>query len=241
MEKMLFSRMPSEIQALIVEVEETIGSEIGFQKRDEALAQRLSVGGLAMIETGLRRGDPYAVIHLPASGDFSDHSLAHEVLHAHRNMVGRVWRLTDGAGRLSAVPSAIENDLEHMQILPVEMALFSEARAYWSKDFDRLLDWANLRNTVAEGLSRATLLRWKALVEMTFPDHPKFSILDAVIDQEGLGRDANKLMEKLIRVGKNKRAAATAVVQFSQLDPSMFALERYVPKEGRVERTSLPS
>jgi len=241
-----FLALPEELRREAEAVEEAIGGNITTQPMGADVEQMLGRGDLAAMDCGIVRGRAYATVHVPRSGVIDVRTLGHEIMHAHRNLVEQVWQL-QGASGLSKIPAFIENDLEHLVIVRREIELFSDAKAAWESDFRRNISGLvqqSRRNDLSAGDTlnlRFSMLRaWLVTTQLT-PGLAESDELMAELDRRGFRRDTANIISSYRKVAGDKEAAAAMMVRFAKLDPDKFALMRFRPQQGAVERKALPA
>lgn len=237
--------LPAELRYELMETEAAIGAHIGVRPlgaRDIALIRR---GDVCAMETGVELGVFYANLLVPPSKEIARHVLAHEVMHAHRNLVKSVWRLVDASGDEKSLPTGIENDLEHLVIIPREIGFFPEACAYWHQEWSSRID-DQLASLVATDryermAAKGNTIRLWLTLEQVMPSHNRRSELESAINAAGYGRDATNVIKAYNRAQPNKIALAAMAVRFAGLPIQMFGAARYLPAEHRIERRNLPA
>ncbi len=228
-----------------METEAAIGAQIGVRPlaaRDIALSRR---GDVFSIETGMKRGVSYANLLVPPSQEIEPHVLAHEVMHAHRNLVQSVWRLVDAFGEQKSLPTVIENDLEHLVIIPREIGFYPEAFDYWHREWSSRIDdhLCSLRATgqYEKMAAKGDAIRLWLTLEQVMPSHALRCELQAAINAAGYGRDSTNIIKAYNRAKPSKLELAAMAVRFANLPIERFAAERYLPAEHSIERKNLPA
>jgi len=246
MDSRLLALLPSELVTEVAAVEEAIGSTIGIKappKYDPLLSRRPE---LVAIETGMIAGRSYANLLIPTGVDLKAHTLAHEVMHAYRNLVQRVWRLIDASGQERLFPTMIENDLEHLFIVPRELDLFPEARVYWEAEWTAKVTqqaFEDLQQTERpfDALAmRGNLLRLSLTLEQVLPDLPAREVLLQGLATSGLSRDAENLSRSYHKADGSKPALAAMSLRFARLPFDRFRLARYLPAARTIETRAIP-
>lgn len=245
MDNRFVGMLPAELRYELMETEAAIGAPIGVRPlaaRDIALSRR---GDVFSIETGMERGVYYANLLVPASQEIEPHVLAHEVMHAHRNLVQSVWRLIDASGEERSLPNGIENDLEHLFIIPREIGYFPEASEYWHREWscriDNKISCLGATDQYQKMAARGEAIRLWLTLEQVMPSHTRRDELQTAINAAGYSRDASNVIKAYNRAQPDKLALAAMAVRFASLPIHLFAAARYLPAEHRIEHRNLPA
>ncbi|MDO8417130.1 MAG: hypothetical protein Q7S87_13070 [Agitococcus sp.] len=120
MEKMYFSRLSSDAKSIVNEIEGHIRKEISI---------KLGSNQFASVNVNS------AVISIPNSDYFSDGPILHELLHLKRYYLEgvaqvEVYDLFRDKVHKDCV-NYIDNDIEHLAIIPIEVAMYPQRREYW--------------------------------------------------------------------------------------------------------------
>ncbi|MBR8211142.1 hypothetical protein KDW61_20995 [Burkholderia cenocepacia] len=163
----LLEQLPASLRSVPLAVQEMTGISVTIQKINED-----AVGGEFARASAVLDVDPdnNAVTIWVDPGSVSSSSVAHEVIHLRRNVVESVPKLFPSKGVSPAVAAmvwGVENDLEHMMIIPEEITAFPEARDWWidhyeikaarpaSSPMEMSLHWALLRNLFPDEIELA--------------------------------------------------------------------------------------
>jgi hypothetical protein len=118
-----FVALPSDVQELVIQIEDAIGREISIRHE----TKRGNLGALVERHEVIILAPCNAVIH-PAS-------LYHELLHAKRLLVEGVPRLSIDPevddDRTESIVRMVDNNIEHLCIVPIEIGRFPERASYW--------------------------------------------------------------------------------------------------------------
>lgn len=237
--------LPGELHDELLAVEEAIGAEVGIKALSAKDAEWIRRFDVAAMETGMVNGVAFANLLIPEGEELTAHTVAHEVMHAHRNLAQSVWRLVDASGSANPLPMVIENDIEHLTIIPREMAFFPEAATFWEAE------WAGRINDQVEQLrsadqfermaGKAGALRLWLTLDLIMPAHVGRDRLHEALAGLGSGRDAANILKSYHRAQPRKLDLIAMAVRFAGLPTERFAAQRYLPAERRIEGRSLPS
>lgn len=230
MDRRFAELLPEASRREVLEVEEAIEGEIEIAPLTLEFAALVGRSDIAGLDSGMQNGRSFARILLPP-GSTSIPSIAHEVMHAHRMFVQSVWSVTDAAGRLKGPPARLENDLEHLDIVPREIALFPSQKLYWERD-----QAESIIKALAQPPSRRVelMLLWLTSTKLS-PGLVERKRLEKTITKAGLKLEAGRLINRIDRASGDKLKMAAALVNAVGFDPSMLRMMRYLPGERRIE------
>jgi hypothetical protein len=174
------------VRSLVDEIEAQIGFEITVKVDAAEDLQPASK------HRGMRcEMDQYKAEIATASTDyFPDAAVFHELQHIRRFLVDRIPKLTvcedyePWNPQLENAILHLDNNLEHLVIIPIELREFPERRAYWEQGFE-----AQTRRLLTGDLSE-TDRRWAA------------SLVSASVEHLGLGHEVREPADAIVqRVG----------------------------------------
>jgi len=143
------------------------------------------------------------------------HILFHEGLH-----IERYW--LDGVGRLESSEAAsdgiywLENDLEHVIIVPREIANFPTASCYWLEMQEK-----HLHVTLAQAqlpLKRFDLVRNFMLTSRLFPSHELTSTVKGYLTDEGIFKSSDEIVQAYHCNSIDKLTTAISILSLCGLD-----------------------
>jgi hypothetical protein len=230
MDRRFAELLPEASRREVLEVEGAIEGEIEIAPLTPEFAALVGRSDIAGLDSGMQNGRSFVRILLPP-GSTSIPSIAHEVMHAHRMFVQSVWSVTDAAGRLKGPPARLENDLEHLDIVPREIALFPSQRSYWESEQAESITKA----LTQPALQRVELmLLWLTSTKLS-PGLIERKRLEKAITKAGLKVDARLLISRIDRAAGDKLKMAAALINAVGFNPSMLRMMRYLPRERRIE------
>jgi hypothetical protein len=215
-------RLPSSLAASVEEMEAAYGCPV-------QVAPTSRSGASAFVDISPRVG-----IRIGFSGrSIAGHDLAHEVLHARRNLIERVPRLVPiNRGRFASWVVIFENDLEHLTVIPAELAMFADGLPAWEERYRRLL--ATLDDDGEPFARRFDLLRHALVIETVFPASPVRSTLRARLERHALGDEAERFLGRMKAAGADKRRMIAASLEFFPFLRGSALIERFLPDDGRI-------
>jgi hypothetical protein len=180
-------------------------------------------------EIGIRIGHPGETLN--------ERDLAHEIIHARRNLIEQVPRLVPAnRGRFAAWVTIFENDLEHLFVIPEERSLFADAPAVWEERYRRLLGGIG-----ADGEAfarRFDLLRHALVIGEILPDSLLQVELQALLEAHGLAEEAAVFRRRMAAARGDKRALITASVTTFPFLRGSARIERFTPVETGIGAAS---
>lgn len=94
------------------------------------------------------------------------HHVFHELLHLKVALAGMkaARALPDATERMSQIIQEVNNDIDHMYVVPAELAVYPEAQKYWVKQFE-----GNLKTLVFKAPTADNMLSNKYRLLLTWP------------------------------------------------------------------------
>lgn len=189
--------------------------------------------------------EPYgAVIHAPTNGYFPDGAVRHEVLHVHRLHVDQVPRLAlaeavDLAPEFEAGLIELDNDLEHLVIVPIELQHHPERMAHWE---------ASMRNYWETKLPQASALDGRigaclhgAFMRHVLPNSTVVALANAAMDIYGLRDEAAAFANRCLPLLGDKVALVVAFFDWFDELPRDWAELNYLSSTTGLTRQPIPS
>lgn len=150
MRKKYLVRLGSEIQALVEDIERHSGIEICVETNDSRISR--NTGEPDPLACVVNESEARLLVR--STTELSDGPVLHELLHIHRFLVDGVPQISVCDDRWSPDPERVfmqlDNNLEHLVIVPIEIQRIQERHALWVKKFRRILSQVR-----AEQLPRA--------------------------------------------------------------------------------------
>jgi hypothetical protein len=136
------NRLSSDIQQFVEEIEAAVGFEIMVEVRAPENEARQQGRRTLKCEV-----DPHgARIIIPEVDHFPETSVLHELLHIRRFLVEKVPRLIicddyePSSPEFEQALTGLDNSIEHLIIVPKELAMKPERESYWVRIMRRALD-----------------------------------------------------------------------------------------------------
>lgn len=236
MQPEFLDRLNAELRAFVAEVEATAGLEI-VVREDESLNTRGPWGhGMLMVHIESRS----LVLVKPTNGYFPDGAVRHELLHVHRLHGQGIPRISTPveAGfeddALDDVLVDIDNDLEHLVIVPLELQLHPERRDHWEAVVDQV--WSDsFPATNDQGRRIGGLLQW-AFLRHVLPASKARPVAEAALLAVGLTVEADQFADEVIALLPDKVAVTAAVVRWFDLPAHKVVLEYLSATDGTRRR-----
>ena len=222
MDSAYFSRVSADIQQLIRQAEAAMDVEIDVLVDDS----------IEHMQCNVEHRRPRLIT--PAEDHFPDGAVAHEMLHVQRFRVEGVpmvvddpdheaWSIDIGRGLLS-----LDNSLEHLIIVPMELALRADRRTRWEASMQRV--WSNgiaalpLRNDQ----KRQALINWCFLAHV-LPDSPVIPVAEAELERLHIAVPAKQMRDEIGAAKHSKEEMVRICLRYFGLDPSI-ALFQYLDR-----------
>lgn len=154
-----FDRLPLDTQELVEEIETAVNFEIDIEVREPEEKARRRCRSPLKCEVDLQG----ARIITPAADRFPDSSVFHELLHIRRFLVEKVPRLTfcenydPWSPELESALTSLDNGIEHLIIVPQELARKPERKTYWVEVMRRVLSELRTNTLYIDDRERLTL------------------------------------------------------------------------------------
>lgn len=240
MDQRITDILPERIREMVTEIEKLIGSAIIVRQRNSGDLNLISDPTLTLLDCDMQNGVTTVAIAYPGN-DPVPHLLVHEILHAHRNIVKAVYQLKGVPSKASAkkLASMFENDIEHLFIVPEEIALAPESLAYWTSHYDAKV--AEVRDTPASPMAtRSNLLRHWLVASTVIPKwHGLVGLRHLLVQHRMLG-DARKLVQSIVEAKSNKPRCIARLLHSIKLPPEDFYLQRFMVAEKRIDEAKIP-
>jgi hypothetical protein len=234
MEHQYLDRLSPDIRTLVNEVEQSSGIEIevkvdpsrarGVPDQPDPLACEVNQYG--------------AQVLLPKADYFPDGSVLHELLHIQRFLSHGIPRIVahddfDGwTPDLDAELISLDNNLEHLIIVPEELRRRPPRRAHWERILGRVFDeLPSLRLSEGDRLRQA-LINW-AFICHVLPESRVIERARAVIQGFGLQDRAQRYVDVIVQSLDSKEKVVAVAFQHLQLRLESASLEYLDSRTGR--------
>lgn len=220
------ARLPLDISALVEEIEQASGVEITVEvdpARVRNIPEHPDIMACAFSPRAAR-------LLIPAPDYFPDGSVLHELLHIRRFLVEGIpclvdcdayegWRPSIAAGL-----TRLDNSIEHLIIVPEELQLRPDRRAYWERVMMRL--WDELASDRFNQLDRRqlALVNW-AFIEHVLPGSAVQSYSRVVLAKFDLTDRARRCYDELIPSLSDKESAVKVCFRHLGLPLEMASFE----------------
>lgn len=249
MDESYLAKLPSEVQSMVAEVESAINQEIVVRKPSGADPDFVQSSELAYCQCSITPDGLIAEIVFPLD-DTPTHQIAHEVTHIHRSFIQQVDRLSakvQNGGIQEQIAMGIENDLEHILMVPAEIQCFPESLAFWERDFEQQLEFVRkmphigtlpFQNAV---LSRLDMIRSFATASLILPLWRGLTEYAELLQRQGVINDACKLADKLRKHQDRKLESIATMLRFAKIERSGFEVARFDTVARTEKKTPVPA
>lgn len=165
---------------------------------------------------------------VPSTTELSDGPVLHELLHIHRFLVEGVPQISvcedHWSPDLERFFAQLDNNIEHLVIVPIEIQWIPERRVRWVEKLRRVL------GEVQDGQLLTADQKFLAIYGRFFVDHVlnDSALLDwskSILDTLGLSSEAEAFRQKMLSALPSKEVATGVVVDQFNLDPSFICLD----------------
>jgi hypothetical protein len=246
MEKQFLVTLPADVRWQVMEIEDLTRNPIDVKVR------RIHNHGLlepTIAVIHMMRGNTITEIIYSLRTELTRAALIHEIQHLYRNVVQGIEALElrnpnrpDGC-RLARI---LDNDIEHLFIIPIEFAHTRESRQYWEAKYDGALkavvtdlESQKQDQCLAPALRRDLLRHW-LLVCRVFPNWSGRSALESALKKANIWRDAQNLLVAIEHVFPDKVLCIQKLLKFGQLSVDHFRLVQYQVTQQRVACRDVP-
>jgi hypothetical protein len=222
MDPLYFDKVCVDVQALIREVEDAIGIEI-----DVALDPSID-----HLQCSPESRAPR--ILTPDPDYFPDGGVAHEVLHIKRFRVEGVPQIVDDDNFADWSPDlargvlSLDNSLEHMVIVPLELAMRAQRRERWEQSMVRVWNGGIQALPNHDDQCRQAMVNW-VFLKHVLPDSPIVRTAEALLAQLQARDRAQATLDEVLPSLGSKERATRACFDHLQLE-RRAALFRYLER-----------
>lgn len=232
------NKLPDDLQEFVLLIEETTGLEIEIEiDASRAGRNKEEPDPLACVVN-----ESEARLLLPAEDHFPEGSVLHELLHIKRFLVDGVPQITACEDRwtpqLESVFVQLDNNLEHLIIVPLELQQRPERRQRWITVLDRVL--GTLQAKQVSGPDRDFLSIYTHLfAARVLQDSVLESKAVAALSTFGLMEHA-LLFEKAMMIAmESKESMVRLCVEQFSLNHDFICLDYFNPREGSCRHINL--
>ena len=231
------ARLSPQVKALVRDTEELIGVEMTVvidPKRASSSQDEPGRMGCDM--------NPYgAQILTGDAGYFPDASVFHEVQHIRRILVEGVPRLivcedfAPWSPQLSTAMARLDNNLEHLIIVPQELRMYPERRTYWKRLLERMITNLSASNMPEYERHRFAMLGL-LLTDQMLPDEDLKDSISLVLKDLGIRERAQRYRDESVAALMSKEELVRTTFDHFGLPMAAGCLE-YLDSRTRSVRT----
>ena len=234
-----------ELRILVNEIEALTKSPIRLRARTDDDLHVVADASLPICDCNMVNGKMDVSIALPAEFEMPEHTLYHELLHAHRNICLSIPRLAPRQANPAGYRLAcgMDNDVEHLFIIPEEIRFAPQATGYWHQHYDQKITTLAAEKPVSpmdKLAHRNSLLSLQVITSICLPEWGGAAEAQAVIASHKYAFEADTLLSKVRLAIPSKVNCLSAFFRFSKLPPEMFCTSRFLVAEGRIDYLPLP-
>lgn len=232
MENRYLDLLPAQIRNMVAQIEGAIKGHIVVRKRMLGDPSIEGMEQLPTIDCYMNTGKMFVTIILPDSS-ISPHTLAHEIIHAWRDIVMYEPRLrVANDAENTNFAKILENDIEHIFVIPEEMNYFPDSFQYWENLYSGLIEQIAGAVQFQRRLNRPSthfrpdLLRhW--LILSAIPKLDCRTRLESTLSQAGYLDEANALFESTMGVYPDKGRMIGVALRHLGLATHNYELVRF--------------
>lgn len=174
--------------------------------------------------------------HVVVSGELDHRIEAHELRHLERYLVDRVWQFAP-AEALSASQqiqaAALDNDIEHLTIVPFELVL-PGAAAFWEALYAEVL-----KGVPGAGGATSDLSRHVLFLRVVLPDSAVRRDAEQMAGAIGITADVDRLEAWYRQAPDDKLGLGRLMIEQAGLPEAWFKLQRFRPAPAFIEVQAL--
>lgn len=225
-------RVSEEARALAKDIEEQSGYLVRIRRPAPSEAGFVDIWNrsFAKVDPNMRAA------HVVVSGELDHRIEAHELRHLERYLVDRVWQFVPGEAmpaRQQLRVAALENDLEHLAIVPFELVL-PGAGEFWEALYAEVLKGMPSSDDLASDLSRHLLF-----LRAVLPNSAVRRDAEQRAVAVGITANVDRLEACYRQAPTDKVGLGRLMIEQARLPPSWFRLQRYRPAPEFVEVQAL--
>jgi len=218
MELGLFELLPPRIKKMVEDIEQMTGSEIVVRPRRGDDPALYGARHLPTLDCWMDGKTMHVTVICPTTETLPIHFVIHEILHAWRNIALAVWKLeaaNDNDADARRWSALIENDIEHMFIIPLEIQHAPEAASYWES-----LYW-QATEELQEILAFQT--RFKRDIRPSLEDLIRHWVVTSAIPQLGCRATLRAMLDQYDCLAPAERMVAEVSEALARADKAQMA------------------
>ena len=223
MQEEYLAKLSAYVVGVVHEVEQGSGVEIRVQKHAALNGQ----GALGLGKLRVVIEPPDVTIEAPTNGYFPDSGVFHEVLHIHRMLVEGVPRIVlsedDADFGFERALLKLDEALEHLVIVPKELARYPDRLKHWSAAMQRTL--SQVLPELPEAEQRIWAQAHWPLVREALGGTAAMAAAEEVLQKLGAQQDANEFADALIALIGDKEQVVKMCFEWFGLPKCRAALE----------------
>lgn len=232
------NRLGSDIQAFVKDIEHRSRIEIEVETDDSRVGRNTGEPDpLACLVN-----ESEARLLVPSTIELSDGPVLHELLHIHRFLVEGAPQISVCEGHwnpdLERVFAQLDNNLEHLVIVPIEIQRIPERRTCWVTKLRRVLSQVQ-HGQLLKADQRFLAIYGRLFVDHVLKDNALIEWSASILETLGLSSEAETFRQGMLSVLPSKEGAVRVVVDLFNLDPSVICLDYLNSKECSCEQMSL--
>lgn len=248
MEPQYFDLLPSEIQGMVIQIEQLISRPIIVRERKAGDAAITGVEHLPTLDCFMDESGQMAVTIIYQGNFPATHHLAHEVMHAFIKVAQEaVWISSFETPETANWAAVLDNDIEHFYVVPAELQMFPAAITYWENLYETMLnDLSTVINKeshtpVDRWRLRDTLLRHWAIASETIPQSDCPAKLLSALERTGLSRQALQLRADVRAAFPDKMKLCAVFANHFGLDRKRYLLSQFQVRQRKMGHWEIPS
>ncbi|CAM3682244.1 hypothetical protein [Polaromonas hydrogenivorans] len=142
-DKALLSQIPEQLLKVPYLVEEKTGISLKIQDMDELFAGSAPGFSRALAVLDINCDEQAITLWVAPGIKLAAHMISHELIHLRRNIlegVPKIFPRTNIEEAYMTESYFLENELEHLFIIPEEISLFPEAEAWWAEHYRQQIE-----------------------------------------------------------------------------------------------------
>jgi hypothetical protein len=233
MQRDFLDRLSENVRTVVQQTEDAAGINITVVVDPERGAGSPYEPGLMACEVD----EHGAEIFIVDAGYFPDASVFHEVQHIRRILLEGAPRLTlcqefnYWSPELDTAMAQLDNNLEHLVIVPRELQIYPQRREYWEGRVRRMLDRLSGNELLDIDRRRFALLAWILVNDMT-PNEVLKEDARRILRELGIEDRANQFRETILAAGNSKEKVVLVTLEFLELPRKAGCLEYFETANG---------
>jgi hypothetical protein len=225
------------VKEFVLEVEDAAGIQIQVIQDARLNSGGPTGGGNLEVVINAQRVKIFA----PTNGYFPDGAVRHEVLHVKRFHLDGVPKLAlpdevDWDKPFSDALGAMDNAIEHIDIVPIELELHPERMQHWEAVMTNVC--TNLHTIPIAERRLAVCLHWSFMTHV-LPESPSFGLLKSYASEYGLLEIAMNFSRKFLALNKEEKAGML-FAEFADILPKHRAALEYISRATGTNQYPIP-